>query len=100
MRDPPARAFSLADAGHRGLQADDGEPRQEQFGLTSQVAGAAFPGDPHREGCARTSDPDYLHFLDFAYGSAREVAYQLLLAVASACSPRGLPVPRSAATAC
>lgn len=32
------------------------------------------------EGCARTSESDYLHFLDIAYGSAREVGYQLSLA--------------------
>ena len=32
------------------------------------------------EGCARNSKADYLHFLDTAYGSARELEYQLSLA--------------------
>jgi four helix bundle protein len=32
------------------------------------------------EGCARSSEKDYLHFLDIAYGSALEVEYQLSLA--------------------
>ncbi|HEX7841980.1 MAG TPA: four helix bundle protein [Kofleriaceae bacterium] len=33
------------------------------------------------EGCARHSEADYLHFLDIAYASSREVEYQLSLAV-------------------
>jgi four helix bundle protein len=33
------------------------------------------------EGCARHSEPDYVHFLDIAYASSHEVAYQLSLAV-------------------
>jgi len=32
------------------------------------------------EGCARNSEADFLHFLDMAYGSAREVEYQITLA--------------------
>jgi four helix bundle protein len=32
------------------------------------------------EGCARNSEADYLHFLDTAYASARELEYQLSLA--------------------
>ena len=32
------------------------------------------------EGCARHSEPDYLHFLDMAYGSARELQYQISVA--------------------
>jgi four helix bundle protein len=33
------------------------------------------------EGAARHSEADYLRFLDMAYGSARELDYQLSLAV-------------------
>jgi four helix bundle protein len=29
------------------------------------------------EGCARFSESEYIHFLDIAYGSSREVEYQL-----------------------
>jgi four helix bundle protein len=32
------------------------------------------------EGCARSSEADYLRFLDMSYGSAKEVEYQLYVA--------------------
>ena len=32
------------------------------------------------EGCARSSEAEYVHFLDMAYGSAREAEYQIRLA--------------------
>lgn len=32
------------------------------------------------EGCARHTESDYVHFLDMAYGSARELQYQTSLA--------------------
>ena len=32
------------------------------------------------EGCARHSQADYLRFLDMAYGSSRELEYQISLA--------------------
>jgi four helix bundle protein len=32
------------------------------------------------EGCARNSQADYVHYLDIAYGSARELDYQISLA--------------------
>jgi len=83
MRDhTKLRAFSLADELAIAVyKLTTAMPRQEQFGLTAQVRRAAVSCASNIvEGCARTSESDYLHFLDIAYGSAREVAYQLSLA--------------------
>ena len=53
------------------------------FQLADQVALAIYKATrafPREEGSARLSEAEYLHFLDMAYGSAREVEYQVSLA--------------------
>ncbi len=76
------RAFELADELVLAVYAaTKAFPREEQFGLTSQLRRAALSiASNIVEGCARTSQPDYIRFLDMAFGSAREVEYQLSVA--------------------
>ena len=75
-------AFELADelAGNV-YKATAGFPREEILGLTSQLRRAAVSiASNIVEGSARFSEAEYVHFLNMAYGSAREVEYQISLA--------------------
>lgn len=84
MRDhTKLRAFDLADRLVLDIyKATRQFPKEELFGLTSQLRRAAVSTASNIvEGCARNSEADFLHFLDMAYGSAREVEYQLSIAV-------------------
>jgi len=83
MRDhTKLRAFELADAlAVQVYIVTRGFPKQEQFGLTAQVRRAAVSiASNIVEGYARHTEADYVRFLDMAYGSSREVGYQLSLA--------------------
>lgn len=56
-------------------------PKEEQFGLTSQIrrAAASIPTNI-AEGCGRLTNKDFSHFLQISIASASEVEYELLLA--------------------
>jgi len=56
-------------------------PREETYGLTSQVRRSAISIPTNiAEGCGRDGHPDFARFLTIALGSASELEYQLLLA--------------------
>jgi four helix bundle protein len=76
------RAFELADnLALETYRVTRPSPREEQFGLTSQMRRAAVSAASNIfEGCARHSEADYLRFLDISFGSTRELAYQISLA--------------------
>lgn len=56
-------------------------PKEEVYGLTSQMRRAAVSVPSNIvEGCAREGEVEYLRFLQIAFGSLRELHYQLSLA--------------------
>jgi four helix bundle protein len=83
MRDyTKLRAFELADKlAIEIYRVTQSFPREEQFGLTSQMRRAAVSAASNIvEGCARHTEAEYLRFLDMAFGSVRELDYQISLA--------------------
>ncbi len=76
------RAFELADdlvlAIYRATRTF---PKEEMFGLTSQLRRATVSiASNIVEGSARNSLADYIRFLDMAFASTREVEYQISVA--------------------
>ena len=56
-------------------------PREEIYGLTSQLRRAAVSIPSNiAEGNGRNTTRDYVHFLGMAYGSVKEVETQVLIA--------------------
>ncbi len=82
MRDhKKLRAFEMADEiAVVVYRVTSGFPKEELFGLTSQMRRAAVSVPSNIvEGCARDSQADYVRFLNIAFGSLRELHYQLNL---------------------
>jgi len=78
MRDhTKLRAFELADDLVVIIyKVTKGFPKEEMYGLTSQMRRAAISVASNIvEGCARESKIEYLRFLEIAFGSIRELHY-------------------------
>lgn len=58
-------------------------PREERFGLTSQItkAGVSIPSNI-AEGSSRSSEKEYSHYVEIALGSSYELETQILIAEA------------------
>ena len=56
-------------------------PKQEMFGLTSQIQRAAVSIPANiAEGCGKATDADFARYIQIAMGSSSELEYLLLLA--------------------
>ncbi|MDD5706477.1 MAG: four helix bundle protein [Kiritimatiellae bacterium] len=97
MRDhTKLKAFQIADEiALMVYQVTRDFPKEEMYGMTAQIRRAAVSVPSNIvEGCARQSQGEYVRFLDIAFGSLREMGYQMSLAV------RLGYVPVAEATAC
>lgn len=77
------RAFQLADeVALLVYRETSGFPKEEMFGLVSQLRrGAVSVASNIVEGCARSSEAEYLQFLNIAFGAIRELNYQFDLSM-------------------
>ena len=83
MRDhTKLRAFELSDElALLVYKISVGFPKEEIYGLTSQMRRSAVSVPSNIvEGSARESEPEYLRFLEIAYGSLKESHYQFTIA--------------------
>jgi four helix bundle protein len=76
------KAFQLADRLALSVyRATASFPSEERYGLAQQMRRAAVSVPSNIvEGCARSSETEYLRFLDIAFASSRELGYQISLA--------------------
>jgi len=84
MRDhKKLRAFELADEiVPLVYQLTQRFPQEEIYGLTAQIRRAAVSVASNIvEGCSRESQVEYFRFLEIAFGSLRELDYQVQLAI-------------------
>lgn len=76
-------------------------PAEERYGLTSQIRRSAVSvGANIVEGSARSSEADYVRFLNIAYGSACELEYEISIANRLGYLPRDSNVHVLASRAC
>ena len=75
------KAFELADDLVLAVyQVSQSFPKEEMFGLTSQMRRAAVSVAANIvEGCARQTLKEYRNFLNISFGSLREVGYYIEL---------------------
>jgi four helix bundle protein len=75
------KAFELADElVTLAYRSTERFPKEELYGLTSQIRRSAVSVPSNIvEGCARETKADYLRFLYMAFGSLRELRYQISL---------------------
>jgi four helix bundle protein len=73
------RVFELADRLTLTVYKESAAfPASERYGLQSQVRRAAVSIAANIvEGCARTTEAEYMRFIEIAYGSARELQYEI-----------------------
>jgi len=72
------KSFQLA---LKTYEATKGFPREERYGMTSQIRRAAFSIPSNiAEGYARNSTGEYKQFLKIAFASGAELETQLLIA--------------------
>ena len=84
MRDhTKLKVFTLADSLALAVyKATAGFPETERYGLQSQVRRASVSIAANIvEGCARSTQKEYVRFVEIAYGSARELQYEIGLCI-------------------